>query len=285
MKSIIVPRPKELERVKKRFIRDGAGKLHLLSDFDRTLTTVFINGKMVSSLMTSLSDKYLTKDYRKEYQRLFNQYFPIEMDQTMVLKDKKKAMAEWWRKIFALLIKEKLNKKDLKKFITTQDIKLREGFNQFATILKKQNIPLIIISSSGLGEEAIKLYLEKIDKLSDNIYIIANNFEWDKNGYAVTVKEPIIHVANKDETVLKDFPVFDLIKKRKNVILLGDVIEDTGMITGFTYENLIKIGFFSDKKEKSLEIYKSYYDAIILNDSGLDYVNQLLEEICQVVKI
>jgi HAD superfamily hydrolase (TIGR01544 family) len=279
MKNIIIPRPKKLEKIRKNFIRDGAKKLHILSDFDRTLTKAFINGKIVSSLMTSLSDKYLTPVYRQKYRKFFNQYFPIEINQTIKLADKKKAMAQWWQKIFALLIEGKLNKKDLKKFITSQNIKLRNGFDKFANLLKKQSIPLIIMSSSGLGEKAILMYLKREKRLSSNIHIIANKFEWDKNGYAVAVKEPIIHVANKDETILKNFPVLNLIKKRKNVILLGDVIEDTGMIKGFTYDNLIKIGFFSDKNKKNLKIYKSYYDVIVLNDGGLEYVNKLLREI------
>lgn len=280
MKNIIIPRPKELEKIQNNFIKDGARKLHILSDFDRTLTTAFVNGKMVSSLMTSLSDKYLTPAYRQKYRDLYNQYFPIEIDHKIKLANKKKIMAEWWQKIFALLIKERLNKKDLKNFITKQDIKLRDGFDEFTTILKKQNIPLVVLSSNGLGEEAIEIYLKKVHRFYNNIYIIANNFEWDKNGYAIAVKKPIIHVANKDETILKNFPVFNLVKKRKNVILLGDVVEDTAMIKGFAHDNLIKICFFSDNKKKNLEIYKSHYDVIILNDSGLDYVNQLLKNIC-----
>jgi hypothetical protein len=53
-----------------------------------------------------------------------------------------------------------------------------------------------------------------------NISLIGNDFVWDKNDVAIDFKKPIIHSMNKDETVLKDFPIFEKIKDRKNVILL-----------------------------------------------------------------
>lgn len=279
MKNIIISNPKKLEKIRNNFIKDGVKKLHILSDFDRTLTTASVKGKLASSLITSLSDKYLSKTYRKKYRQLYNQYFPIEINQNIKLEEKKKAMAEWWNKIFDLLIKEGLNKRDLEKFIISQNIKLRDGFDKFISLLKKQNIPLIILSSTGLGKEAISMYLKKENGLSKNIHIISNNFKWDKKGYAIAVKKPIIHAANKDETILKNFSVFPLIKKRKNVILLGDNIEDTSMIKGFAYNNLIRIGFLNDRQKKDIKIYKLYYDIIILNDGGLEYINELLKEI------
>ena len=94
-----------------------------------------------------------------------------------------------------------------------------------------------------MGKESISLYLQKEKKLYDNIHIISNSYEWDKDGYAKKVITPIIHVMNKDETIVKNFPFFMDIKNRKNVLLLGDSLGDIEMTTGFEYNNLIKIGF------------------------------------------
>jgi hypothetical protein len=39
---------------------------------------------------------------------------------------------------------------------------------------------------------------------------------------AIAAREPIIHSFNKDETVVKNFPIYEEIKDRKNILLLGD---------------------------------------------------------------
>jgi len=84
---------------------------------------------------------------------------------------------------------------------------------------------------------------------------------------------------NKDETTIHSFPFYNKIKDRKNVLLLGDSLEDIGMVKGFDYKNLIKVGFLNENVDENLEIYKKNYDMLLLNDSSMDAVNKLLEDI------
>ena len=84
-----------------------------------------------------------------------------------------------------------------------------------------------------------------------------------------------IHLYN----IFQDFLVFDVVKDRKNVLLLGDNLGDVGMVEGFEYDNLIKIGFLVENVEENLESYKANYNVIILNDSSMNYINKLLKEI------
>ena len=159
-------------------------------------------------------------------------------------------------------------------------MEFRQNALELMDILKERGIPLVIMSSSGLGGDAIAMMLEKERKLYNNIYIISNSFKWDKKGNAVEVKKPIIHVINKDETMIKDFPeIYKKIKDRKNVILLGDNIEDLGMIIGFDYKNLLKIGFLNENIEENLEKYKKSFDVLILNDGSINYLNNLIKEL------
>ena len=51
------------------------------------------------------------------------------------------------------------------------------------------------------------------------------------------------------------------------------------MTNGFKYENIIRIGFLNYADEERLEDYKKNFDIVILNDSDLGFVNQLLKEI------
>jgi len=274
MKNVIIPNKKELEKAKKSILKAGAEKLHVLADFDRTLTTAG-----VPSIMSILRDgTYLTSDYAPRARELYEKYHPIEIDPDIPLEEKKKAMQEWWTIHFDLLIKSGLEKTDLIRVVESDKIKFREGFGDFIDFLKAKDIPLIIMSSSGLGREVISMCLEKNKKLYNNIYIISNSFQWDENGKIIKIQEPIIHVMNKDETSVKNFPVFEKIKDRKNVLLLGDSIGDIGMIKGFEYENLIKVGFLNENMEKNLEEYKKNYDVIVPGDYSMDFINKLLKE-------
>jgi len=280
MEDIVIGNQEKLEEIKKSISQAGAKRMHVLADFDRTLTKAHVDGKNMPSIMAILRDgSYLTPDYAKKAQELYDKYHPFEVDLKISIGDKKNAMHKWWTEHFDLVIRSGLNKKDIEKVVETGKIRFRQGFNDFIDILRLNNIPLVIMSSSGLGRDAISMCFEKEKASYNNIHIISNSYIWDEKGNAISVKEPIIHAMNKDETVIKDFPVYELIKERKNVLLLGDNLEDIGMIQGFDYENLIKIGFLNEKVEENLETYKTNYDIVVLNDSSFNYINNLLNEL------
>jgi len=280
IKNIIISNSKELEKTKKQILEAGKQKLHILADFDRTLTKAFVNNEKIPSIISVLRDgNYLTKDYAKKAHELFNTYHPIEINPNISKLEKTKKMKKWWTIHFDLLIKSGLNKKDIKKVVESGKIQLRQGTSELLDFLNKNNIPLIIMSSVGLGGDSISMFLEKQGKLYNNIHIISNSFKWDKDGNAIGVKKPIIHNMNKDETSVKGLPIYNKLKKRKNVILLGDSLSDTDMIKGFDYINLISIGFLNYDVKASLEHFKQAYDIVILNDDSMNYVNELLKEV------
>ena len=270
----------KFQKLKNNIKKQGIDSLHIVSDFDRTLTYASVGGEKIPSIISILRDgNYLSKEYAEKAHALFNKYHSIEIDNNINPQKKKKFMEEWWRSHFELLIKSGLNKKDIEKVVESKKVKLRDGSEYFLKLLYKKNIPLVIISSSGLGTDSLRLYLEKRDLFYDNIFIISNDYIWDEEGNAIGVKEPIIHNMNKDETTIHSFPFYNKIKDRKNVLLLGDSLEDIGMVKGFDYKNLIKVGFLNENVDENLEIYKKNYDMLLLNDSSMDAVNKLLEDI------
>lgn len=279
-KSVVISNPEKLEKTKKSILETGAGNFFVLTDFDRTLTTAFVNGKSVPSLVSILRDSnYLTPDYAAKARLLWDKYHPFEINPKITLEEKEKTMEEWWMNHFELLIKSGLNKKDLKMVVESERVKHREGFSEFNELLIKYKIPLIIISASGLGGDNILMYLEKSHVPMTVIHIISNTYEWDENGNAVAIKRPIIHNMNKNGNLLKALPIFGEIKNRKNILLLGDSLDDIKMAENLDYDNLIKVGFLNEKVEENLELYKQSFDVIILNDSSLEYVNDLLKEV------
>lgn len=279
MEDVIIGNEKMLEEKIRKFQEVGADKIHILSDFDRTFTKAFVGGEKVPSVISILRNgNYLTSDYAEKAHALFDKYHPIEIDKNLSIEEKKKAMNEWWKKHFDLLIESGLNKKDIEDVIKSDKIVLRDGVAEFIENINKQNIPLVILSSAGLGGDSISMVLKRENILYGNVYVVSNNYVWDKKENAVGVKEPIVHVFNKDETALPD-DIHKKVEDRKNVILLGDSLGDLGMIEGFNYDEIIKIGFFNFGDESDLEEYKEKFDVVITGDGNFDYVNELMNGI------
>lgn len=282
IKTIIIPNSKKLEELKANILKDGSEKIHVLSDFDRTLTYSSAGGEKVPSVISILrsSAEYLGKNYVEKAHALYKKYHPIEIDPKIPAEEKKRKMEEWWQKHFDLLISLGFKKSHFEKIMASRKIIFRHGALEFFDLLHKYKIPLIIMSAGGLGSEIISMLFKREARLYPNIHIISNSFIWDKDGKAIGIKEPIIHIFNKDETMVKDYPVaFKAVKNRKNVLLLGDSLGDTGMIKGFDYDNLIKIGFLNEEVEKNLKEYKKIYDIVILNDSDMEFVLDLFKNL------
>lgn len=278
--NVFISNPERFERVKDEMIEDGLGSIHILADFDKTLTKQFISGKEVPSLISVLRDyNYLTPDYPEKAQALYNKYHAIEIDNNIPKEERVAAMHEWWSKHYQLLIESRLNKKDIASAVQSGHVEFRDGVLDFFDFLKEKNVPLVIISSAGLGKEAIEMYIKNAGKLYDNVHIVSNEFEWDAGGYMVKVKEPIIHAMNKNETTLQEFTFFEEIKDRKNVVLIGDSLDDLGMVEGFEYKNLLSVGFLNKKVEENLENYKKIFDAVITGDADFSFINNLLNKI------
>ncbi|MEK6935546.1 MAG: tetratricopeptide repeat protein, partial [Nanoarchaeota archaeon] len=100
MENIIVRNKKELEEKIKKFSDSGKNNLHVISDFDRTLTNAFVNGEGVPSLISVLRNgNYLTQDYSRKAHALHDKYYPIEINPNNY--------TSWFRKGLVL---KKLNK-------------------------------------------------------------------------------------------------------------------------------------------------------------------------------
>ena len=280
MENIVISDFEKFNQVKKQFLKEGLEHLHIISDFDRTLTHAFINGgDPVPSLISVLRDEdYLVSGYSDKAKALFKHYHAIEVDSSIPLDKRKKAMEEWWVKHSNLLIKSGLNKRDLAKVAKSKRIKFREGTLESIVFLNKNNVPFVVLSASGLGDDSIIETLRNHKLYLPNVSVISNQYIWDENGNAIDSVKPHIHTFNKNETSVKDSPIYSQIKTRRNVILLGDSLGDVGMVKGFNYKNLLKIGFLNSDVEKNIEEYKRNYDVIIINDSSMQFVHNLLKE-------
>ena len=275
---------KELLQQKIKEIKSqGLDKLHLVSDFDRTLTKCFYDGKKIPSAIALIREGgYLTEDYPKKAFALFDKYHPIETDESLDYDFRFKKMQEWWETHEKLLIKSGMHKNVINDILERYPKMFRDGTIPFLDYLNSHKIPLLIFSS-GIGN-LIEGYLKKENKLTPNIHILSNNFDFNSEGFAKGYKNGIIHVFNKSETKIEDKQYRDLISKRNNVILLGDSLGDLGMVNDIDTNIIIKIGFLNEDVENKLALYKSKFDVVITNDGSMNYINELLDELNEAEK-
>ncbi|MCC6639156.1 haloacid dehalogenase-like hydrolase, partial [Candidatus Falkowbacteria bacterium] len=228
--EILISNPTHFESVKNAIIAGGAKNLHIISDFDRTLTSTKGYEKMSGSLISILRDKkYLTPDYPARAQAYADHYKPIEYSNDIPLETKKGLMLEWWNKHLALLIECGLTKQHITDAMQESGVDLREGVLELLQLLHAKNIPIVIFSANGLGYDSIAYFLQHRNCLFNNIHIVSNRFAWDEQGKACGIIPPLIHSYNKDEHSLLSLDFYQELKHRKNVILLGDSEGDLGM--------------------------------------------------------
>ncbi len=278
--TILIPHPERLDVSKLSIRRDGPSQFHVIADFDNTLTRAYVNGEKAPSIIGQLrKGKYLTPDYPEAAQALFDHYAPIERDNSISLAERNLDMLTWWKKHFALLEQSGFNRDVINDVVLHSTLQFRDQVKEFIDLLEKHQVPLIIMSAAP-GDMLLE-HLRHAGLLRSNVHVIANLYQFDADGNAIKINEPIIHSLNKHEIVVKNFPVFDTIKERKNILLLGDSMGDVGMADGFDYKEIIKVGFLNQEVEKNIEIYSDNYDVVVTNDGSLAVVNELLEEILE----
>lgn len=255
----------------------GAGKLHILADFDKTISEIsIINGHKIGSIIGLLrAAGQLNPEYTAKSFALYEKYFPLEHDENIPRIERVVLMEEWWRQHSELLIQYKLNKHDMDNAMTVGHLKLRDGVKESFDLLHEYNIPVVIMS--GGPAYMIQKRLELSGIMTDNIHIVANYYEYDADGYMINYKQPIIHSQNKYEIILHEFPFFDQLRERPNVILLGDQTSDLGMIEGFDYQNLLTVAFANKKEDE--EQFAKKFDVVIGEDGNFNFINDILKQI------
>ncbi|KAL5999266.1 hypothetical protein ACLOJK_040716 [Asimina triloba] len=120
----------------------------------------------------------------------------------------------------------------------------------------ERDVPVLIFSA-GLADIIEEVLRQKLHRSFKNVRIVSNRMVFNDDGRLVGFKGKTIHVLNKNEHALEmAAPVHDhlgdddgtaddtaSVKKRTNVLLLGDHLGDLGMSDGLNYENRIAVGF------------------------------------------
>ncbi|CAF0855737.1 unnamed protein product [Adineta steineri] len=276
-----------VEEIIHSLIKDGRNMLHVVADFDFTLTMYEKNGVRLpstfgvieSSDIIKLPDGSLLRD-KSEQLRL--KYHPIEIDVHMDVNEKIPYMIEWWRSAQNLFVLSNLNKSFLHELVFQSNMELKKGVREFILDLLTSETPILIFSA-GLGD-IIEIFFEKeIPEFKHNhkaSHIVSNFIRYDTDGKLLTFNDKLIHSFNKNEHEIHDTSYFQTILNRPNVILLGDTLGDIGMIGGMkNLKQILKIGYLNHSTPAKLEVYKNVYDIVICDDQTFDVPNRILKAI------
>lgn len=261
-----------------KIIDGGFENLLVVTDFDRTLTQAFVDGKVTALISTMVRENIFDEDYNEKSKKYYEYYRPIELDESLSLEYRAQKMQEWWEAVSQLLIEKKLSKEKIQIAMKKSHSILRRGAVEFLEKLHTCHVPVIILSANGLGSQSIKVFLDENHINFPNIHVFCNEFIYDENGVAVDYKKPLVHVFNKDFALVKKSPIYQDLAHRKNIIAIGDNLSDLDMVKNCEYENLFKIGFLNEELEKLRPIYQATFDIVIENDGPFDSISQILNQ-------
>lgn len=246
----------------------------IIADFDGTFTKKEVMGKKTSALMTILMDeKYMGKDGLEASNKLFNHYYPIELDPHIGEEEKINLMQEWWEKSFDVMRDCKVSRKMLLEVCDSPLLQWRDQLLDFVKIINAKKIPLIVFSAGGFGKLAIEYLLEKEGLFNDTIKVFSNEIIFDDDGYFVDMVKPIIHIANKTGHMLVRNNLIDPKPSRSHCLLIGDSLDDAKMSIGIDFDSTYKVAFSSHNQEHFAE----KFDLVLPVEGAFGPVIDLIE--------
>jgi len=199
----------------------GKDKLHLVLDFDRTLTPGR-NAQGQEFTTWQMLHRHLPASLRIEATRLYEKYRPFEIAGRMTVAD---AVA-WWTSRLDLDIQSGLKWSDLAREIK-ENMPARPGAKEIFDVCARKGIPTIIISA-GL-KDVIELWCQKFE--IKPTLVLSTNLRFDVKGYVCGWdKDSLIHILNKHEKGHQELGTIR--QSRPNTILVGDSFDDAAMVEG-----------------------------------------------------
>lgn len=186
----------------------------------------------------------------------------------------------------------RMRKSDYGKVVLASKLLLRHGITDLMHLASHLKVPISIVSggikeiiqatfyavffNGEVDNEDIRSYF--ID--GEHVRVIANTFEYN-NEVAVDYCRPIIHSMNKQEFLYPNSDVrCEKYQRRKNVMVMGDILDDVRMVRDSEHHVVLKVGFLNDlvKDQSKKDEYMDTFDMVILGDGSMEPVNEMLRD-------
>jgi len=243
------------------FLSSGSKKIHLVLDFDRTLTI----GK--NSTTWAIFGAHLKKEGIIKYKKAYEKYRPLEISDRMKISQ---AVA-WWEEMLNLYKENKVKWQDVMKDVKMK-MSIRSGARELFNICSKKGIPTIVISAGN--KNIIEAMFRRFD-IKPTIILSTELFFDSKGCMSGWDKDSLIHVLNKKE--MGHTQINKIKKSRPKTILIGDSIQDAKMVSG--NKNVLRIIVDNprvDDVSRDKAFYKDVFrkfDLVIKNKSLFSVVD------------
>jgi phosphoserine phosphatase len=231
-----------VERKLTDFALAGNDMLHVVSDFDLTLTAGKHPGQNLGTW--DVMDELMPPEGVARHTAIYNSFRPTELTGTITAA----TTAEKWAETLDLITSYHMSIDDVAAaFLSIAT--LRSGAKELFEICEAAQIPTVILSS-GI-RNVIQLMTDYYHIHAD--YILSNDLEIDPTSRKVTGwrRDTLIHMLNKHEMGHEQLAL--LRSKCPNVLLLGDVPGDVQMVTG---EKVIRVRVLDPRKGETYDLEK-----------------------------
>jgi HAD superfamily hydrolase (TIGR01544 family) len=256
--SLIVGDFAALEAKIANFVRVGAQGMHVIFDFDRTLT-VKKPGSDDEVTTWHILGEHLPPEGKVEYKNLFQKYRGVELRGELTTQ----TAIDWWSASFELYIKYNINLADVEDdFLNKASI--RPGVAELFELCAKHGIPTVILSA-GI-RDVIEIWCRRY-KIEPSL-IISTALRLDPTSRITGWREDtLVHVLNKSEATHAE--LIRIRSERPKTFLIGDSLDDATMASGD--RDVIRIRVLdprTDEVTSEQEIQKTLESFDALTQSG-----------------
>lgn len=241
------------------FANAGAKELHIIADFDLTLTAGTKAGQNLGTW--DVMDVLMPPAGVERHREIYQSFRPIELEGKLTQKIAK----EKWSETLDLICSYRLSIDEVEKaFLSVAT--LRKGAKEVFEACKQNAVPSVILSA-GIKDiiELIAAYYS----IEPSI-ILSTKLKLDQDRrISGWQKDTLVHMLNKKEVGHAELS--ELRKTRPKVILLGDVPDDVHMVAGD--EDVIRVrvldpreGEVVDLKHALQSSFAAGYDLVVERD-------------------
>jgi len=275
-KNVEIKNLENVEEKLSKIINDGKDSVHLISDFDMTITKYWYNGTRSPSSHDILTrSSKVSETYRKTCEDLKEKFYPIEINPELTTEEKFPYMVEWWEKADQAILDEKIHKDTIAHMCRETPVVYRAGIKDVLHTCKDKNIPFLVFSAGV--QNVIQETLSQSNLMFDNMNVVSNKMAFnEETGICDRFVGPLFHVFNKDNFGLEGTDYEKRLQNRNNVIICGDSLGDIKMADGVAHDTCLSIGFLNLNKEKMIDKYRDTFDIVITDDGSFELVNEIL---------
>lgn len=193
----------------------------------------------------------LPDKFKQDSKRYFNKYRPIEIDTTISMNQKERAMEEWMDVTQQILTGLTVPKKEIRRLAKDYGSDIRDHTKEMFKLLNKEGVPVLVFSA-GLGD-IVEAILYEHDIYLENTKVFSNFLKYEGDQILGFKNKILLHVFNKKEHAVEDDEYFKYLKGRSTALLMGDTTGDADMTEGVeSIDTVLKIGFLYEDVRKTI---------------------------------